>query len=152
MLFRSSSLLLALVAGASLITSTAQAATTAPAAASPAPAGKAAPSATMGTVQQVEAYEVEGQGSGVGVVAGAVVGGLLGNRVGKGSGNALATVGGAVAGGYAGNQIEKSSKRHVMYRTSVKFDDGHTAEYHLPKSYATGTRVQLKGKRIYPAS
>ena len=117
----------------------------------PAPAAAPAKSATLGTVQQVEAYEAEGKGSGAGVVAGAVVGGLLGNRVGKGSGNALATVGGAVAGGYAGNEIEKQAKKHVMYKTTVKFDDGHTQQFHLPKSYALGTRVELKGKRIYPA-
>ncbi len=111
----------------------------------------AATSAKRGTVQQVQAYEVKGKGSGAGVVAGAVVGGLLGNQVGKGSGNALATVGGAVAGGFAGNEIEKSAKKHTAYKTTVKFDDGSVQTFHLPQAYALGARVQLQGKRLKPA-
>ena len=39
----------------------------------------------------------------VGIATGAVVGGLLGNQVGKGNGRTLATVAGAVGGGYLGN-------------------------------------------------
>ncbi|KQQ84574.1 hypothetical protein ASF73_13465 [Xanthomonas sp. Leaf131] len=41
-----------------------------------------------------------------GTVAGAVVGGLLGNQVGGGNGKKLATVAGAVAGGAAGRTIQ----------------------------------------------
>jgi outer membrane lipoprotein SlyB len=114
-------------------------------------ASKVATATKLGTVQQAQAYEVKGQGSGAGVLAGAVVGGLLGNQVGKGSGNAVATVGGAVAGGFAGNEIEKSAKKHVMYKTTVKFDDGKVQTFHLSQSYALGARVQLQGKRISPA-
>ena len=39
----------------------------------------------------------------VGIATGAVVGGLLGNQIGKGNGRTLATVAGAVGGGYLGN-------------------------------------------------
>jgi uncharacterized protein YcfJ len=39
----------------------------------------------------------------IGIATGAVVGGLLGNQVGKGNGRTLATVAGAVGGGYLGN-------------------------------------------------
>ena len=39
----------------------------------------------------------------VGIATGAVVGGLLGNQIGKGNGRTLATVAGAVGGGYIGN-------------------------------------------------
>lgn len=41
-----------------------------------------------------------------GTAAGAVVGGLLGNQVGKGKGRKLATVGGAVAGGATGRYVQ----------------------------------------------
>lgn len=41
-----------------------------------------------------------------GTAAGAVVGGLLGNQVGKGKGRKLAAVGGAVAGGMIGRGIQ----------------------------------------------
>lgn len=41
-----------------------------------------------------------------GTATGAVVGGLLGNQVGKGNGRKLATVGGAVAGGFVGRNVQ----------------------------------------------
>jgi outer membrane lipoprotein SlyB len=120
-------------------------------AAAPAKTASAVTGVKLGTVQQAQAYEVKGKGSGAGVLAGAVVGGLLGHQVGKGTGNTLATVGGAAAGGYAGNEIEKNAKKHVTYKTTVKFDDGSEQTFHLPQAYALGARVQLKGKRISPA-
>jgi uncharacterized protein YcfJ len=49
---------------------------------------------------------------------GAVVGGLLGNRVGGGSGKVLATVAGAAAGGYAGNKIEGKMQQGNTYTTT----------------------------------
>lgn len=48
---------------------------------------------------------------------GAVVGGLLGNRIGGGSGKVLATVAGAAAGGYAGNKIEEKMQAGNTYTT-----------------------------------
>jgi uncharacterized protein YcfJ len=47
------------------------------------------------------------QNSPVGIGVGAVVGGLLGNQIGKGSGRTLATVAGVIGGGYVGNEIAK---------------------------------------------
>src|SRR5690606_13237977 len=57
-----------------------------------------------GRVESVHAVQSAARPSGLGVVGGAVVGGLLGNQVGGGSGRTLATVAGAVGGGYAGNE------------------------------------------------
>jgi outer membrane lipoprotein SlyB len=102
----------------------------------------------LGTVESVQAVEVKGKGSGVGVVAGAVVGGLLGNQVGRGTGNALATVGGAAAGGYAGNEVEKHVKRHTLFKTSVKLDDGSVHTYTVGQQYAVGARVKVSGKKL----
>jgi uncharacterized protein YcfJ len=48
--------------------------------------------------------------TGVGIAAGAVIGGLLGNQVGGGRGRTLATVAGAVGGGYFGNEVEKRTR------------------------------------------
>ena len=114
----------------------------------PTPTSKAAAASAHGTVTEVREVQVKGQGSGVGVVAGAVVGGLLGNQVGKGSGNTLATVGGAVAGGYAGNEVEKHAKRHSVFRTKVKLDDGKVREFSLSQRYAVGARVDVDGKKV----
>ncbi|KRB78280.1 glycine zipper 2TM domain-containing protein [Noviherbaspirillum sp. Root189] len=49
------------------------------------------------------------QNSPVGIGVGAVVGGLLGNQIGKGSGRTLATVAGVIGGGYVGNEIARRS-------------------------------------------
>jgi uncharacterized protein YcfJ len=43
----------------------------------------------------------------IGIAAGAVVGGVLGNQVGGGNGKTLATVAGVVGGGYLGNEVGK---------------------------------------------
>ena len=48
------------------------------------------------------------QMSPLGIAAGAVVGGLLGNQVGGGNGRTLATVAGVVGGGYLGNTVAKN--------------------------------------------
>ena len=51
----------------------------------------------------------------VGTVAGALIGGVLGNQVGGGSGKKIATVAGAAAGGYAGNQVQKNMQAKDTY-------------------------------------
>lgn len=66
----------------------------------------------------------EGQASGLGVVGGAVIGGLLGSQVGGGTGKKIATVGGAVAGGYAGNEIEKRQRSQTIWRVKLRQADG----------------------------
>jgi uncharacterized protein YcfJ len=54
----------------------------------------------------------------IGTGVGAVAGGLLGNQVGGGKGKTLATVAGAVGGGYAGNQIQKNHQnKNARYET-----------------------------------
>ena len=66
----------------------------------------------------------KGEGGAVGIVGGAVVGGLLGNQVGKGTGKTVATVGGAVAGGFVGNEVQKKVTSKTVWVTSVKLKDG----------------------------
>jgi uncharacterized protein YcfJ len=66
-------------------------------------------------VQEIHSETRQGKGSGLGVVGGAVIGGLLGNQVGGGTGKKLATAGGAVAGGYAGNEVEKNAKKSTVW-------------------------------------
>lgn len=57
--------------------------------------------------EQVQVRQPERFGDKDGMVAGAVIGGLLGHSVGKGDGRTLATVAGAVGGGYAGREIDR---------------------------------------------
>lgn len=46
----------------------------------------------------------------LGTATGAVVGGLLGNQIGKGNGKKVATVGGAVAGGLIGRKVQGNAQ------------------------------------------
>ncbi len=80
--------------------------------------------ADCGVIESIDAIETRGQGSGVGVVGGAVVGGLLGNQVGGGRGKDAMTVVGAVGGALAGNQIEKRVRSTTHYDIRVRMDNG----------------------------
>lgn len=54
-----------------------------------------------------------------GTVLGAIVGGVLGNTVGKGDGRKAATVAGAVAGGAVGNRVSAAHDRNYTTRQTV---------------------------------
>ena len=82
--------------------------------------------------------------SGAGMVTGAVVGGLLGNTIGRGNGNVLATVAGAAAGGYVGNKIEEGQTQEAL-ELSVRFDNGDRAQIMVDRqsSVRVGERIKL---------
>ncbi|TCS35858.1 outer membrane lipoprotein SlyB [Paucimonas lemoignei] len=97
-----------------------------------------------GRIEAVTPVQEQGQGSGVGVVAGAVVGGLLGNQVGGGNGRKLATVAGAVGGGFAGNEVEKRARATSSYRVSVRMEDGSTRSFkETTDNWRVGDRVRI---------
>lgn len=98
-----------------------------------------------GKVEGVRTIEVAAKPSGVGVVAGAVVGGLLGNQVGGGSGKTLATVAGAVGGGYAGNEIEKRTRKGTAWEVDVRMENGEKRafKYDTQPSWRAGDRVKV---------
>ncbi len=98
---------------------------------------------TCGTVTEVRAVTQKGEGgSGLGIAAGAVVGGLLGNQVGKGDGRKAATAAGAVAGGVIGNQIDK---RHVGGRVVQRTErQCHTEQTASESSRVTGYNVTYR--------
>ena len=98
-----------------------------------------------GRVESIVAQnEPIAQGSGVGVAAGAVLGGILGNQVGGGNGRTLATVAGAVAGGYGGNEVEKRTRSTTTYRVRVRMEDGEIRTF--PQSgngWQVGDRIRV---------
>lgn len=102
--------------------------------------------ANCGIVLAVNVIEVEGKGSGVGVVAGGVVGGLVGNQVGQGTGKDLATVAGLLGGAFAGNTIEKNSKKTKSYDIMVKMDGGseHTYRQATNPDMVKGQKVKIE--------
>jgi outer membrane lipoprotein SlyB len=101
--------------------------------------------AECGVIQSVHEIDTKGEGSGIGVVGGAVVGGVLGNQVGQGDGRKVATVIGAVGGAVAGNEIEKRVKTSKSYEITVRFDDGSSrvfTEASAP-SWRSGDKVKV---------
>ena len=98
-----------------------------------------------GTVQSMRYVEEKGKGTGLGMVGGAVVGGVLGHQIGSGRGNTVATIAGAGAGAYAGHQIEKNQKSTTTYQVLIKMDDGknRTFNFSNPTSYKAGDKVKI---------
>jgi outer membrane lipoprotein SlyB len=101
-------------------------------------------------VQAVRHEKRKGDGGAVGIVGGAVVGGLLGNQIGKGTGNTVATVGGAVAGGFAGNEIQKRVTAKEVWVTEVKMKDGSIRRFENEKQpgWKQGGVVRITGDRL----
>ncbi len=104
--------------------------------------------ATCGKVESVSAAQQKGEATGLGVVGGAVVGGLVGSRVGGGNGKSLATVLGAVGGGVAGNEIEKRSRTTTVYQVHVRMDDGSLRTFTQNTAPAVGQPVTVEGTTL----
>jgi outer membrane lipoprotein SlyB len=105
---------------------------------------------TTATVQEVHAVTRKGEGGAVGMVGGAVVGGLLGHQVGGGTGKTLATVGGAAAGAYAGNEVQKHVTSKTVWVTKVKMKDGgsRTFEQQAKPAWKAGQVVHVRDGQL----
>lgn len=101
--------------------------------------------AECGVIQSTRVIVQPGDGGAIGIVGGAVVGGLLGNQVGGGRGKDIATVAGAVGGAVAGNEIEKRVDTTKRYETVVRFNDGTSRVFTetKPTSWRAGDRVKV---------
>jgi outer membrane lipoprotein SlyB len=100
------------------------------------------------TVTAVTAIQREGPGSGLGVVAGGVLGALVGNQVGGGNGRAAATILGAVGGGWAGNTVEKKIKKETVYQIQLRMEDGRTRMLEQMTPVAVGEKVTIEGNAL----
>lgn len=101
-----------------------------------------------GEVEAVTQVQRAGQGSGLGVVAGGVLGAIVGNQVGKGNGRTAATVLGALGGGYAGNAVEKNIKKDTVYQVRVRMEDGSVRTLEQTAAPALGARVTVDGNAL----
>jgi outer membrane lipoprotein SlyB len=104
--------------------------------------------ATCGTVEAVTPITRKGQGTGLGAVGGAVLGGVLGHQVGSGRGNDLATVVGAVGGGVVGHKVEQNVRKTTVYQVRVRMDDGSSRTIEQASAPAVGSKVTLDGNSI----
>ena len=113
---------------------------------------RASPVYEMHHIRAPEEHCDGGSGA-VGTVAGAVVGGALGNQVGKGDGRKAAGVAGAVLGGVIGRRVERNGAhcRTVEVEHEERRLVGYDVEYRYQgKTYMSrmvtdpGNRVRLR--------
>ncbi len=101
---------------------------------------------TCGRVESVQAIQQAEPATGVGAVAGGVLGAVVGNQIGKGNGRTAATVLGAVGGGYVGHQVEQRTRTRTVYQVAIRMDDGSLRRFTRAQPPAVGTPVALQGK------
>lgn len=77
-----------------------------------------------GTVESVQPVSIQATPTGVGPMAGAVIGGAAGNSIGGGNGQIISTIGGAILGGLAGAAVENNASRQNGQQITVRMDDG----------------------------
>ncbi|MDP3841131.1 MAG: glycine zipper 2TM domain-containing protein [Oxalobacteraceae bacterium] len=109
------------------------------------PPVQAASCGNCGTIESVHAIQQAAQPNGIGAVAGALLGGILGNQVGGGNGKKLATVAGAVGGGFAGNEVEKRTRTTSSYEIRVRMEDGSMRNFadSGQSGWQSGDRVRV---------
>ncbi|MBL8244116.1 MAG: glycine zipper 2TM domain-containing protein [Rhodanobacteraceae bacterium] len=102
-----------------------------------------------GTIERIERVYGERETTGGGAVLGAIIGGALGNQVGKGDGRKAATVAGAVIGGVIGNEAEKDQRSRPRFEIFVQMDDGRRLVVEQPTldGLREGDYVQIVGNR-----
>ena len=90
---------------------------------------------------------IGGSGIGLGTIAGAVVGGVLGHQVGSGTGQTVATVAGAAAGAYVGHELEnRQQKTTGTYKFTLRMDNGsyQTMMEDTDTGFRVGDRVRVE--------
>ena len=82
-----------------------------------------------GTIRSIEVIPAA-QGPGLGTLAGAAIGGVLGHQAGGGTGKTVSTVAGAAGGAYVGHEIEKHRyPENQIYKVTIDMDDGTTQSF-----------------------
>lgn len=99
-----------------------------------------------GVIDNIREITQPGEATGLGAVAGGVVGAILGHQIGGGTGKKLATVAGAAGGAYAGHQIEKSQRKTTRYEVIVRMNDGTTRSVMMDMvpGWRIGERVRIE--------
>jgi outer membrane lipoprotein SlyB len=118
------------------------------------PTGRALASATVcascGVVESVKAEKHKGEGTGLGAVGGAVIGGVVGHQMGGGDGKKALTVLGAVGGGIAGHEVEKQARSTTVYQVQMRMDDGSARTITQSTAPAVGARFEIQGNQLKP--
>lgn len=100
------------------------------------------------TVEDVRMVVIEGKQSGVGTVAGGLIGGIAGSSIGGGKGSDIAAVAGAVVGGLLGNRAEEAASRKQGIEIILRMEDSNKVvavvqEYDPTEVFQPGDRVRM---------
>ena len=77
-----------------------------------------------GTIESIEVIP-RAKSVGLGTLAGAAIGGILGYQFGGGMGKAVTTVAGAAGGAYVGNEVDKKGQTDdPVYKVTIRMEDG----------------------------
>jgi outer membrane lipoprotein SlyB len=110
--------------------------------------------ATYGTVESLRPVRLPDDKPGESIVAGAAIGGLLGEGIGSGLAGALL---GTIGGGIAGKEVHRRYGTHDGQEILIRLDDGSTLTVVQPgkPGFDPGQRVRVlkgpKGRRVSPA-
>jgi outer membrane lipoprotein SlyB len=107
---------------------------------------------SCGTVESVREVATQGQGTGLGAVAGGITGAVVGKQFGHGSGKTAMTILGAAGGAFAGHKIEEKVRSSSRWDVTVRLDDGSTRTVTLEQqpSWRSGDRVRVVNGALEP--
>lgn len=105
-----------------------------------------------GVIESVREIKHEGEGSALGTLGGAAVGGTIGRQLGDGKGRVAATIAGAVIGAAAGNSAAKKHNTTTSYQTTVRMEDGsvRTLSHDGAPKWREGQAVQMNNGSLSP--
>ena len=110
-------------------------------------------SSGYGTIDSIQVVRGSGNSGGAGAVVGGLVGARVGNQVGSGNGRTAATVAGAVGGAMVGNQVEanRNANAQDMYQINIRLDNGEYRSVTQDSVYdlRVGNRVRMVDGRVY---
>ncbi|MEQ1667924.1 MAG: glycine zipper 2TM domain-containing protein [Sulfuriferula sp.] len=100
---------------------------------------------SCGMVTAIRTTVIAAKPTGIGAVAGGVLGAVVGNQIGAGNGRTAMTIVGVASGAYAGNEVEKRSKSQLRYSVHVRLDGGGYRTFYLNHApdYSEGQRVRI---------
>jgi outer membrane lipoprotein SlyB len=98
-----------------------------------------------GRVESVTPIQHAAPASGIGAVAGGVLGAVLGNQFGHGNGRTATTLLGAGGGAYLGNTVEKRTRTTTTYEIRVRMDNGTVRTFEHTEPVQVGQPVTVEG-------
>jgi outer membrane lipoprotein SlyB len=117
----------------------------------PEPVRVAAICSYCGVIEAVDEVKRKGEGTGLGAIAGGVLGAAAGNQVGRGDGRKAMTILGAVGGGIAGHEVEKRARGDIVYQVRIRFEDGSVRTIEQATAPRVGARVEVHGNELKSA-